>query len=486
MGRFFTNLQVKNSGGRDGFFKAFKSAATGWEICGEAESEKVLLLGFSECYVTVTCETYDDDPAAAENDAVLLSAALDTEVFSICGIDSDAAVMTVYSRGSFAGETAIGMADAYGMEAEPPEPELWEPLLKPGADISALSEIWQDDAVFVEDLLCESAELFGIDPGLITAEFDYFDDGEPLYLRKSTECPIKLAPKRFPKQTKHSDGSDNQTDDGTVTVFGEKYDIASTTSIANNYCSINDEVLAEAVPYLKRLTSLVELDLSYNMISDISPLAELTGLESLNILNNFTSDINISALKKLPKLKKLSIDVSGLSDLSPLENCLELEELTLWSMKYIPEWICGFKKLKKFEISGGKISDISPISKSTQLTSLTLYGEDISDIKPLEALPELTELVFNYNRISDISTLAKLPKLTKLSLADNEISDISPLAKLTELTELDLEGNQISDITPLFGLVKLRSLNLLRNPVSEEDRSLLKERLPNCGMTRYV
>lgn len=213
MGLFFTNLQVKNPGGREGFLNIFKGSLTGWEICGESEAEKTLRLGFSECYVTVTCDNYDDDMSAAENDAALFSAALDMETFIICGIDSDAAVMTVYDRGQYTGETAIGMADAYGMEAEPPEPWLWKPLLKLGAEFSKLSDIWQDDAVFVEDLLCESAELFGIEPSFMTAVFRYFDDGEPLYLRKSTDCPIKLAPKPVSKQNKPSD---NQMDDGTV------------------------------------------------------------------------------------------------------------------------------------------------------------------------------------------------------------------------------------------------------------------------------
>lgn len=200
MGLFFTNLQVKNPGGREGFLNIFKSSVTGWEICGEAEAEKTLRLGFSECYITVICETYDDDQRTADADAAMFSAALDTEVFQICGIDSDAAVMTVYKRGRYAGETAIGMADAYGMDAEPPEPELWEPLLKQGAEFSELSDIWQDDAVFVEDLLCESAELFGIRSEFMTAVFRYFDDGEPLYLRKSTNCPIKLAPRYVPER----------------------------------------------------------------------------------------------------------------------------------------------------------------------------------------------------------------------------------------------------------------------------------------------
>lgn len=434
MGRFFTNLHIKNSNGRDGFINALKNAATGWEICGEDEAERMIRLGFSECYVTVACEFYNNDPGVVERDAMTFSAALNTEVFSVCGIDSDAAVMCVYSGGTFAGETAIGMADAYGMEAESPEPELWKPLLKSGAEFSVLSEIWQSDAVFVEELLCDSAELFGIKPEFITAEFDYFEDGEQLFLRKSSECPIKLAPKRVSKPSKRFVTDYEQTDDGTVMIFGEKYDIASTTSIEQVYSSITDEELIEAMPNIKRLTALRELNLFTNSISDISPLAELSELEALYIDGNTIYDISV--LDRLSKLKRLRLDI-WTNDLSPLERCNGLEELLLWYMEYVPEWLIGFKNLKCLDLICSR-------------------------------------------EITDISLISALTGLTSLNLRCNDISDISPLAGLSELTDLCLVGNRISDVTPLFGLTKLKNLDLIENPISKADYELLKERLPNC------
>lgn len=398
MGRFFTNLQIKNFNGRDGFFKAFKSAATGWEICGEQEADRVLLLGFSECYVTVACGLYNDDPEAAECDAAAFSAALDTEVFSVSGIDSDAAVMSVYCGGRFVGKTAVGAADAYGMEAEPPARELWEPMLKPGADFSALSEIWRGDAVFVEELLSDSAELFGIKPDHMTADIGFFDDGERLFLRKSAECPIRLAPK---PARRRSQPSGSQTDDGTVMIFGRKYDIASTTSLDCSYSNITDDEFAAEFPNIKRLTALKELDLYNNFyITDISMLAELPGLEELNVSGNDICDISV--LDKLPKLKRLSLEIDKrISDLSPLERQRGLEELLLWFIEFVPEWIKEFKALKKLSlICSRKITDISPLSALTELTDLDLRYNAISDITPLLGLSKLVSLVLAGNRIS--------------------------------------------------------------------------------------
>ena len=58
------------------------------------------------------------------------------------------------------------------------------------------------------------------------------------------------------------------------------------------------------------------MGLSYNSISDISPIAELTNLEALYLGNNPISDI--SPLAGLNELRELSLDNNSISDLSPL------------------------------------------------------------------------------------------------------------------------------------------------------------------------
>jgi len=49
---------------------------------------------------------------------------------------------------------------------------------------------------------------------------------------------------------------------------------------------------------LAGLTALEDLDLSHNLISDISPLKELTGLKYLSLHNNPLSERDIKELKK--------------------------------------------------------------------------------------------------------------------------------------------------------------------------------------------
>jgi len=189
------------------------------------------------------------------------------------------------------------------------------------------------------------------------------------------------------------------------------------------------------------------LDLRYNQIGDISPLANLTSLTSLSLSDNQISDI--SPLANLTSLTELELGANQISDISPL---------------------AGLASLTELELGANQISDISPLANLTSLTSLNLWYNQISDISPLANLTSLTELDLGYNQISDISPLAGLASLTSLDLFDNQISDISPLANLTSLTNLWLDLNQISDIKPLVdnpGLGDGDHVVLRFNPLSD-------------------
>jgi len=87
----------------------------------------------------------------------------------------------------------------------------------------------------------------------------------------------------------------------------------------------------------RKLSSLTEIKLDKNQISDIKPLESLTNLTSLRLNDNQISDIK------------------------------PLESLT---------------KLIRLNLSDNQISDIKPLQSLTNLTLLNLYKNQISDIKP--------------------------------------------------------------------------------------------------------
>jgi hypothetical protein len=193
------------------------------------------------------------------------------------------------------------------------------------------------------------------------------------------------------------------------------------------------------------------------LVSDISPLAGLTGLTELDLGANEIGDI--SPLANLTGPAELNLGANEISDISPLASA-------------------NLTSLTGLDLGGNQISDISPLASAslTSLTGLDLGGNQISDISPLASasLTSLTGLDLGGNQISDISPLASanLTSLTSLILADNQISDISSLASanLASLTELDLGANNISDIKPLVdnpGLGEGDYVYLHANPLSD-------------------
>ena len=151
---------------------------------------------------------------------------------------------------------------------------------------------------------------------------------------------------------------------------------------------------------VERLTSLKELWVRDNEISDIGPVSELTGLVNFSCAGN------------------------PVSDYSPVSKLTDLEELQIGD-------------------NGFSYTDIGALSGLTKLTSLYAPWCGIEDISALGNMTELEYLNLFHNRIGDISALERLVKLNYLELGINQITDIAPLYGLNALTDINLRDNEI-------------------------------------------
>ena len=225
--------------------------------------------------------------------------------------------------------------------------------------------------------------------------------------------------------------------------------LASLTGLTSLYLS--DTAVSDVSP-LAGLTGLTTLDLSDTAVRDVSPLAGLTGLTTLDLSDTAVSDV--SPLASLTGLTSLYLSDTAVRDVSPL---------------------AGLTGLTTLDLSGTAVSDVSPLAGLTGLTSLHLDSTAVSDVSPLAGLTGLTSLFLSDTAVSDVSPLAGLTGLTSLYLGGIAVSDVSALAGLTGLTSLDLNSTAVSDVSPLAGLTGLTTLYLNRTAVS--DLSSLK-RLP--------
>jgi internalin A len=217
---------------------------------------------------------------------------------------------------------------------------------------------------------------------------------------------------------------------------------------------------------LASLTNLTTLNLQSNQISDISSLGSLTNLTTLNLESTGISDI--SSLGSLTNLTTLNLSLNQISDISSLGSLTNLTTLNL-SLNQISDFsfLGSLTNLTTLHIWDNQITDISFLGSLTNLTTLDLYDNQITDISSLGSLTNLTTLNLQSNEITDISSLASLTNLTTLDLSENQITDISALRSLTNLTELDLNYTQITDITFLGSLTNLTTLDLGSNQITD-------------------
>ena len=214
------------------------------------------------------------------------------------------------------------------------------------------------------------------------------------------------------------------------------------------------------------------LDLSENMIYDLSPIEKLTALRKLNLDTNNISDI--SHLSELTELLELDIDknnISNLYPLTPLKNMTKLlaHENEIHDLQPLSE----LTKLQKLGLRSNSISDLRPLSKLVELRELYLHDNSISDVSPLSELHELRRLNLHDNVLSDISELRSLENMERLWIYNNSISDISALAGMKELSVLYAGMNSIEDISSLTELVNLTDVSLHNNAIT--DVSALEE-----------
>ena len=181
---------------------------------------------------------------------------------------------------------------------------------------------------------------------------------------------------------------------------------------------------------IERLTSVREIDLTGQDVSDLGPLAALTGLTSLRLTNN-AAVADLSALVGLP-LSNLGLSGTGVADLQPLARTTSLQFVGL---------------------SGTGVSDLGPLARSVGLVELTVAHAAVADLSPLAGAASLSKLDVRDNQVADVTPLASMPALDELWVGGNPVVDLRPLLDAPALLGVDVEGLDLR--TP--GIEELRA-----------------------------
>ena len=202
-----------------------------------------------------------------------------------------------------------------------------------------------------------------------------------------------------------------------------------------------------------------------NQVTDISPLAELKELRSLNLNGNPISDITI--LKRLSCLTTLRVMNTGLS---PEELMGLAESLPQCAICYGVDddemIILGSHQFRadvtELNLSGLGIYSLDVLKDCTEIEALNLADNHISNLQELMMLSDLERLDISRNTVSDLRPLIGLPLLRELIAPDNLITETSVAGSITGLRSLDLSGNPINEYSGLGQLERLTDLKLRR------------------------
>jgi hypothetical protein len=212
------------------------------------------------------------------------------------------------------------------------------------------------------------------------------------------------------------------------------------------------------------LTKLTSLDLSVTRVSDLSALSGLSELTSLDLNRTLVSDL--SELSGLLGLISLDLNSTLVSDLSALSGLFELTSLDL-SFTRVSDLsaLSGLSRLTSLNLSYRQVSDLSALSGLFGLISLNLVRALVSDLSVLSGLSGLTSLNLSRAPVSDLSALSGLSVLTSLDLSDTKVSNLSALSGLSGTSFLDLSNTEVSDLSALSGMSRLTWLYLSNTQV---------------------
>lgn len=208
---------------------------------------------------------------------------------------------------------------------------------------------------------------------------------------------------------------------------------------------------------LAACTTLTELNLSENQISQIPPESPLATLHRLEVLR-----LSLNKVASLPE------DICNLSSLRELH-------LSANRLLTLPSSIQRLVDLEVLDLSSNAIIEIPSIHNFLKLRRLYLSSNRLTVLPSIERLTNLHDLDIESNQITSMPTMAKShPFLTNLNVAFNKLGHIEGLSGCLRLEHLNASGNRLEEIPPeAVYVLGLKSLRLASNRIKQVKPQLI-------------
>lgn len=144
-----------------------------------------------------------------------------------------------------------------------------------------------------------------------------------------------------------------------------------------------DSCSAEDLSPLGCLKNVEDLDLIYLPISSLNPLRNFLKLGRLSCFG-CAKIVDLSPLAPIVRLKSLNIGRTGATDIQPLQNLVNLELLHMMETS---------------------VSNISALRTCLKLESIDIRSTEVSDVSPIEDIPGLQTLFIEKTKVKDLTCL---------------------------------------------------------------------------------
>ncbi|KAJ6658298.1 hypothetical protein lerEdw1_020570 [Lerista edwardsae] len=202
------------------------------------------------------------------------------------------------------------------------------------------------------------------------------------------------------------------------------------------------------ISLIQNFIHLRYVDLSDNLLRDLSPLAALTHLLWLKVDGN---RLTSASMDELPYLQIASFANNHIKDTHGISH----------------------PRLASLSLKGNEIEIVSGLDpdKLINLHTLELRSNNLKSTAGL-CLPKLKNLYLAQNSIITLEGLEGMVQLTTLHLRDNQLENLDGFSEnMKSLQYLNIRGNavlQLQELSKLQMLPMLRALVLLDNPCSDE------------------
>lgn len=230
-------------------------------------------------------------------------------------------------------------------------------------------------------------------------------------------------------------------------------------------------------------TTVRELTISRNLLSDLTSWDRLMNLQYVDISNNEIR--SLSSFRNLVHLRELVANNTGLVNLDGINYHETLLTVSARgnAIQELDFEGTGLVRLTSLDLEGNNLRKIENLHELSSLSRLCLKGNRLTEFVPVEALalkhlvisdnklksldltamPHLNLVYADRNRLTTVTGLRRARHLDSLSIREQGGSksfDMSMLAEAYEVRKLFLSGNRVGSFTPLRDFLNLQTLDL--------------------------